>query len=483
VDSLKRIARRAMVEHDLLPDFSPAALDELDVIAAHPRASTPDEVRDLRDRLWSSIDNDDTRDLDQLTVAEPLANAAVKILVAVADVDAAVKAGGAIDDHARSNTTSVYTAAQVFPMLPERLSTDLTSLNQQQERLAVVVEMTVAASGEIVASDVYRARVLNRAKLAYSSVAAWLDGEASAPERLRAVPGLEEQLRIQDAAAQALRKVRRAHGALSLETVQARPVFKEEALTDLHADERNRAKELIEDFMVAANGVAARFLHGHGRASLRRVLRSPERWARIVVLAAQHGGQLPADPDAASLSRFLSERRELDPSGFADLSLSIIKLLGAGEYTAALPDRAAPGHFGLAVNEYTHSTAPNRRYADLITQRLLKAALRGEVAPYSLEELEAVAAHCNLQERNASKVERQVRKAATALLLSTMIGRRFEGVVTGASAKGTWVRVEHPLAEGKIVRGFAGLDVGDHVSVRLDAVDADRGFIDFVRLD
>ena len=478
--NLKEIARRAMLEHDLRPDFTPEALRELDAIS-HIASAPPPEVRNLRDRLWSSIDNDDSRDLDQLTVAEPLAGGRVKILVAVADVDALVKAGSGIDEHARDNTTSVYTAAQVFPMLPERLSTDLTSLNEAQDRLAVVIEMTVEASGELVDGDVYRARVRSQGKLAYNSVAAWLDGTGPAPADVSTVEGLAEQLRLQDQVAQSLRKVRRERGALNLETVEARPVFKDEALTDLRADERNRAKELIEDFMVAANGVVARFLAGRGVASLRRVLRSPERWGRIVAIAREHGVQLPAEPDAIALNNFLAVRREADPGGFPDLSLSIIKLLGAGEYAVESSQQKTPGHFGLAVHDYTHSTAPNRRYADLVTQRLLKASLANAPAPYSLDELQALATRCNEQARNAAKVERQVRKAATAMLLSSRIGQRFRGIVTGASEKGTWVRIEHPIAEGKIVRGFNGLDVGDHVTVKLVDVNPDRGFIDFVR--
>jgi len=469
-----------MVDHDLQPDFSAAALQELNSLP-HAAAVAGNGIRDLRERLWSSIDNDDSRDLDQLTVAEPLANGAVKILVAIADVDALVKRGSAIDEHARTNTTSVYTAAQIFPMLPEKLSTDLTSLNEGEERVAMVIEMTVDPQGSVVASDIYRALVCNRAKLAYNSVAAWLDDTGPAPERLAAVEGIDEQLRIQDKAAQALRSVRRAHGALDLETVEARPVFKDEFLTDLRADEKNRAKDLIEDFMVAANGVVARFLDTQGRASLRRTLRSPERWARIAGIAREHGGRLPDEPDSVALNKFLTERRAADPKSFADLSLSVIKLLGAGQYAVELPKQKTVGHFGLAVHDYTHSTAPNRRFPDLITQRLLKAALNGAPAPYSTDELQVLATHCNDQERNSAKVERLVRKAASAILLVSRIGQHFNGVITGASEKGTWVRIEHPVAEGKIVRGCDGLDVGDRVAVELIHVDAERGFIDFSR--
>jgi len=480
MDNLTAIARQAMIEHGLQPDFSPAAQRQADS-ASQATATTRPAIRDLRALLWSSIDNDDTRDLDQLVVAEPLDGGAVKILVAVADVDALITRGSAIDDHARVNTTSVYTAAKVFPMLPEKFSADLTSLRQGEERLAVVIEMTVDAAGKISACDVYRARVLNRAKLTYDGVAAWLDGNAPPPAQLAAVDGLDRQLRQQDQIAQALRRIRYERGALNFETVQARPVFNDGVLTDLRADERNRAKELIEDFMIASNGVVARFLQHNGRSLLRRVLRSPERWPRIVALAAGVGARLPPQPDALALNTFLTSQRGAAPATFPELSLSVLKLLGSGEYAVELPNQPAAGHFGLAVNEYTHSTAPNRRFPDLITQRLLKAALDGGHAAYTDDELRELATHCTVQEKNATKVERQVRKAATALLLINRIGQQFDGVVTGASEKGTWVRISDPIAEGKVVKGSAGLDVGDLVRVALVHVDPERGFIDFAR--
>jgi exoribonuclease-2 len=475
--NLAAIARQAMLQHGLEPEFSAAAERQAESLSP-PDAKVP-AIRDLRARLWSSIDNDDTRDLDQLVVAEPLPHGASRILVAVADVDALVKRGSAIDDHASANTTSVYTAAQVFPMLPQQLSTDLTSLLQDQERLAIVIEMTIDAEGQIGSSDVYRALVLNRAKLTYDGVAAWLDGNAPAPAALSAVAGLDRQLRDQDRVAQSLRRARYARGALNFETVQARPVFNDGALTDLRADPRNRAKELIEDFMVAANGVVARYLQSKGRSLLRRVLRSPERWPRIVALAASVGERLPEQPDALALNTFLAARRSADPATFPELSLSVLKLLGSGEYALEVPNQPPEGHFGLAVNEYTHSTAPNRRFPDLLTQRLLKAALDGAPAAYTDDELRELAEHCTVQEKNATKVERQVRKAAAALLLIDRIGQHFDGVVTGASDKGTWVRLAEPVAEGKVVRGAIGLDVGDRVRVQLVHVDPERGFIDF----
>ena len=367
-------------------------------------------------------------------------------------------------------------------MLPEKLSTDLTSLGEGQERLAIVIEMTLGAEGVVGASDVYRATVRNHAKLAYNGVAAWLDGTAPAPARIAAVPGLEEQLRLQDRVAQAMKEHRHQHGALSLETVEARAVFDGEVLADLRAEQKNRAKDLIEDFMVGANGVTARFLDAKRFPSVRRVLRSPERWDRIVALAEALGERLPNQPDGVALEAFLRKRRAADPARFADVSLSVIKLLGRGEYAVDLPGQSPVGHFGLAVQDYTHSTAPNRRFPDVITQRLLKAALAGRAVPYTNDELEALARHCTQQEDAATKVERQVRKSAAALLLESRIGERFEAFVTGASEVGTWVRITHPAAEGKLVRGYHGLDVGDRVRVELVSTDVERGFIDFARL-
>ena len=477
---LRDIARRAMLQRGLLPEFSPAALAEASAITRTAKETSP-SIRDLRGLLWASIDNDDSRDLDQLTVAEPVESGAVKILVAIADVDASVPTGCAIDGHARTNTTSVYTAAEIFPMLPEKLSTDLTSLGEGQERLAIVVELTAGGDGAVTHSDVYRAVVLNRAKLAYDSVAAWLEGTAPAPPRVSAVPGLDDQLRIQDEVAQRMKRLRAQQGALDLETVEARPVFDDGVLTALRTDEKNRAKALIEDFMIAANGVTARYLDQKGFPSFRRVLRAPERWARIVELAAAVGEHLPPEPSAVALEAFLTRRRLSDPARFPDVSLSVVKLLGSGEYAVGLPGEQATGHFGLAVKDYTHSTAPNRRFPDLLTQRLLKAALAGRPPPYENGELAALARHCTEQEGNAAKVERQVLKSAAALLLARRTGERFDAIVTGASEKGTWVRIFLPPVEGKVVRGFEGLDVGDRLRVELAHTDVERGFIDFVR--
>ena len=477
---LQAIARRAMAERGLESDFPAAARDEVDAITK-PAADSSAAIKDLTGLLWASIDNDDSRDLDQLSVAEPEAGGAVKIWVAVADVDAIVKKGSAIDEHARSNTTSVYTAAQIFPMLPEKLSTDLTSLGEGQTRLAIVIEMLVGADGAVGESAVYRAVVLNRAKLAYNSVAAWLDGTAPAPPKVAAVRGLDERLRLQDRVAQAMKSRRHHQGALSLQTIQTRALFNGDVLADLLPDEDNRARQLIEDFMIAANGVTAKYLEGKGVASLRRILRTPERWDRIVALAATLGDRLPDKADAGALEAFLVKRQHADALRFPDLALSIVKLLGSGEYAVQRPGLMPNGHFGLAVRDYTHSTAPNRRFPDLITQRLIKSALAGRPAAYSDAELDALARHCTEQEDNAAKVERQVRKSAAAMLLSSRIGERFDGLVTGAAEKGTWVRILRPAVEGRLVRGSQGLDVGDHVQVELVHVDVERGFIDFAR--
>ncbi len=477
---LESIARRAMVAHGLLPDFSTDVLAETTAIVG-PAVEAGAEIRDLRSLIWASIDNDTSRDLDQLSVAEAMPSGATKVYVAIADVDATVKRSSAIDGHAQTNTTSVYTAAEIFPMLPTKLSTDLTSLGQDSDRLAIVVEMVVDANGAVGQSDVYRATVRNRAKLAYNSVAAWLDGSGPAPSRVASVPGLDEQLRMQDRAAQAMRAIRFQHGALNLETPQAQPVFDGDVLRDLVHDEPNRAKQLIEDFMIGANGVTARYLAQKGVPSLRRVLRVPERWDRIVALAQTFGDALPAEASCEALAKFLVRRRSENPARFPDVSLSVVKLLGRGEYVLELPGQKAEGHFGLAVSDYTHSTAPNRRFPDLITQRLLKAAIAAKPAPYTGDELKALAAHCTDQETNAAKVERQVMKSAAAQLLAPRIGQRYDATVTGASAKGTWVRIQSPNAEGRLIRGFQGLDVGDPVRVELVHTDVDRGFIDFAR--
>ncbi len=478
---LQKIAHRAMLQRGLLPDFSSEALAELGRIQS-PASINSEQVRDLRGLLWASIDNDDSRDLDQLTVAEALAGDKVKILVAVADVDALVNLGSAIDEHALHNTTSVYTAGRMFPMIPEKLSTDLTSLNFNEDRLAIVVEMVIGTDGSLMDSDIYRASVRNHAKLAYNSVAAWLEGHGSLPEAVAAVSGLEENLRLQDKATQSMKNLRHVHGALSFETVEARPVFDGDEIRDLEVEKRNRAKDIIEDFMIGANGVTARYLSSKKFPSIRRVVRTPKRWERIVELADEHGSRLPDRPDSKALEEFLTKEKAADPVRFPDLSLAVIKLMGAGEYVAELPGETAPGHFGLAVRDYTHSTAPNRRYTDLITQRLLKAAIGGSPLPYSNDGLEALAKHCTEEEDAADKVERQVRKSAAAMLLEHRIGEEFDAIVTGAAEKGTWARLLTVPVEGRVVHGFEGLDVGNRIRVQLTHTDVERGFIDFRKI-
>jgi len=477
---LRGIAHRAMRERGLAPGFPQEALEELEGIR---RPAEPDSAsaRDLRELPWCSIDNDDSRDLDQLTVAEDLGGGKVKVHVAVADVAALVRKDSSIDNHARQNTTSVYTVAEIFPMLPEKLSTDLTSLNLGADRLAVVVEMVFAEDGTVQESDVYEAVVRNRAKLAYNGVAHWLEDNAPTPEPIKAVEGLDANLRLQDRVAQRIKSVRHRFGALDLETVETRPVFSGGKLADLETERPNRAKELVEDFMIAVNGVVARYLASKSYPSLRRVVQTPKRWDRIVELAAEHRAQLPEEPNAKALEQFLVAAKEKDPLRFPDLSLNVIKLLGAGAYAVLRPGERAEGHFGLAVKDYTHSTAPNRRYPDLITQRLVKAALAGASSPYGEDELDALAKHCTEQEDDAKKVERQVAKSAAAALLESHIGDEFDAVVTGASSKGTWVRIFRPPIEGRLEEGFEGLDVGQELRVELINTDVQRGFIDFRR--
>jgi len=488
---LQALAQRAMQARDLWPEFSAAALQEAAALQPLPpdrvtlpgsRPPTSVALRDLRHLAWCSIDNDDSRDLDQLSVTVPGSGGAVRILVAIANVAALFGRSSAIDAHAAHNTTSVYTAAQVFSMLPEHLSTDVSVLAAGGERSAIVVELEIDTSGSVRASELYPACVINQAKLAYDSVAAWLEGRQPPPAAVSAVSGLDEQLRVQDRLAQSLLQVRHAQGALTLQTLETRVILDAGTPRELRVEQPNRAKSLIEEFMIAANTATAEFLTRHGYPSVRRVLLPPERWDRIVELAAALHESLPAEPDAAALNAFLVKRRAAEPARFADLSLSVIKLLGRGQYVVDAPGGSVSGHFGLAVSDYMHSTAPNRRFPDLLTQRLVLAAIAGVPAPYSLQELQQLAAHCTVQEDNADKVERQVAKSAAAMLLSTHIGQLFQGMVTGASAKGTWIRLTAPPVEGRIVQGYEGLDVGDQAQVRLTHTDVERGFIDFARV-
>jgi exoribonuclease-2 len=473
---LVRIAVHAMAERGLQPEFSDNVHRQLQGIA---NAAVDPAQRDLTTLPWCSIDNDDSRDLDQLTACEALPQGVVRLWVAIADVDALVKKDTAIDAHAQANTTSVYTSARIFPMLPERLSTDLTSLNPHVNRCAMVTEMVFNADATLAGATVYPATVRNQAQLAYDAVSAWLVGEAPLPAAALAVPGLDAQLHIQDALAQMLRLRRRNEGSLELETFQPRVVFEGETVVDIQLQAHNRARQLIEEFMIATNGCTARYLAQHGNWAIRRVVRSPERWLRIVAVAKEYAEVLPAEPDSKALEAFLARQRKADPLRFPDLSLVIVKLMGRGEYVVEAPNSAPIGHFGLALRDYTHSTAPNRRYPDLVTSRLVKAAVASLAPPYTHAELEHLALHCTRQEDAAQKVERQMRKSEAALLLETRIGQVFEGIVTGSAEKGVWVRVFNPPAEGKVAHGGSPLTVGQKVRVQLISTNVERGFIDF----
>jgi exoribonuclease-2 len=472
-------ARRALLELGFLPDFPAAAEAQ---VAAVQRAGPPRaDAEDLRGLLWSSIDNPDSMDLDQLEWAVALPDGSIRLLVAIADVDALVPQGSPLDVRAGANTASLYTGAAMFPMLPRPLSEDLTSLLPDVDRLAVVIGYHVHPDGSVEDEAVRRAWIRNRAKLSYPEVGPWLQGEAPVPPRVAAVAGLEEQLRLQDRATRALRAGRERAGALMLRTIEPRPVMSDGRVLDLEAIPDSRSRELIEDLMVAANGVMARLLDGSARSSLARIVRRPKRWDRIVALAQELGTALPSEPDGVALSRFLERQKKKDPLHFPDLSLAVVKLLGPGEYVLRPAGQEAPGHFGLAANDYSHSTAPNRRYPDLITQRLVKAMLAGAPSPYSDGELDGIAQHCTRMEAATRKLERLMRKVIAALLLHDRAGEVFEGLVTGVTEHGTFVRLLKPPAEGRVVRGEKGMDVGDRVRVRLLATDPERGFIDLAR--
>lgn len=480
--TLRQIARRAMISRGLVPDFPAVVLAELKKITL-PATNKSARVKDLRHLLWCSVDNDDSLDLDQLSYAEKLPGDKVRLLVAIADVDAFVPKQSNIDNYASQNTATIYTIAEIFPMLPEKLSTDLTSLRFDADRYAVVVEMVIGDDGAILQSDVYRATVRNHAKLDYDTLADWLEGDGSMPSEMREVKGLAENIQLQDQTAQKMKELRYEHGALEFQTIEARPVFEGDSLSEMKAVQKNRAKSLIEDFMIAVNGATARYLTVKNFPSLRRVVRTPKRWDRIVELALDNGFKLPENADAKSLSAYLKFIKQNDPKHFVDMSISVLKLLGAGEYVVETPGSTSEGHFGLAVKDYTHSTAPNRRYPDLVTQRLLKSAMAGNSVPYSIEELEKIARNCTTKEDDVKKVERQVEKSANAMLMESRIGEVFEAIVTGASPKGTWIRLFHPHVEGKLVNGYRGLEVGNQLKARLIHINVEEGFIDFERID
>jgi len=448
-------------------------------IEAHAPLPVVAGLADLRSLLWSSIDNDTSKDLDQIEWAEQLADGRIRVLVGVADVDSRVALGTVIDGHARSETTSVYTGVRVFPMLPAELSEGITSLNENQDRAALVIEFAVDQAGASSDGKAYRALVRNRAQLAYNSVGAWLEGRAAAPGKVAASADLAAQLKLQDTAAQRMVGGRFQHGALDLETIETRPVMLADQAVEIVHLEKNRATSLIEEFMVAANGVMARTFEAAGIASIRRIVRTPKRWDRIVELAEGLGAKLPAEPDSKALNDFLLAQKQKDPDHFPDLSLAVVKLMGPGEYVLVKPNEVSPGHFGLAVQDYTHSTAPNRRFPDVVTQRLLKAWIAKGQQPYSEGDLNAIALRCTLMEDNARKVEREMQKRIAAVVLRPRIGQNFPAIVTGVNKYGTFVRTLDPHVEGMVVSGGKGLDVGDKVTAKLISTDPQRGFIDF----
>ncbi len=477
--NLVAAAHASMVEHGFQPDFPPGTETELAAIQAQPALPAADGFTDTRNLLWSSIDNDTSKDLDQIEWAEQLPDGRIRVLVGVADVDARVKKGTVIDKHAAFETTSVYTGVSIFPMLPTKLSEGITSLNENQDRAAIVVEYSVDANGATSDEKAYRALVRNRAQLAYPGIGAWLDGKGAPPPKVAADSELAAQLKLQDTAAQRMAGGRYQHGALEFETIETQPVLVTDEVIGIAPIVKNRATSLIEEFMVAANGVIARTFESAGVASIRRVVQVPKRWDRIVELAAQKGTTLPADPDSKALNDFLLTQKRKDPDHFPDLSLAVIKLMGPGEYVLIKPNAPSPGHFGLAVRDYTHSTAPNRRFPDMVTQRLLKAWLTKSAAPYSEDDLNAIAQRCTQMEDAARKVEREMAKRVAAVALHPHIGQSYQAIVTGASEKGTFVRTIDPHVDGMVVRGAKGLDVGDKVTVKLVSTDPQRGYIDF----
>jgi exoribonuclease-2 len=477
--NLVTAAHAAMIEHGFQPDFPAGTEAELGAIAAAPELPASAGIQDLRSLLWSSIDNDTSRDLDQIEWAEQLSDGRIRVLIGVADVDARVVAGSVIDGHAKSETTSVYTGVKVFPMLPTELSEGITSLNENQDRVALVIEFTVDATGAVANGKAYRALVRNRAQLAYNAVGAWLEGTAAAPPKVAASDALAAQLKLQDAAAQRMVGSRFQHGALDLETIETRPVMLAGEAVEIVRLKKSRSTALIEEFMVAANGVIARTFEEAGVASIRRIVRTPKRWERIVELAERLGTTLPAEPDSKALNDFLLAQKQRDPDHFPDLSLGVVKLMGPGEYVLVKPNEVAPGHFGLAVQDYTHSTAPNRRFPDVVTQRLLKAWLAKSPQPYSEDDLNAIATRCTLMEDGARKVEREMQKRIAAVVLHARIGQSFRAIVTGVNNYGTFIRTLDPHVEGMLVQGGKGLDVGDRVTVKLISTDPQRGFVDF----
>ena len=466
-----------MRENGFAPGFPPAALQQVSQLEANPPEVAPDEIRDLRGLLWSSIDNDTSKDLDQIEVAERTPDGSIKVMVGIADVDAYVNKGSPIDLYAAGQTATIYTGVRNFSMLPEELSTGLTSLLEEEDRMSIVIEFVTGADGVVSAGNVYRALVRNRAQLAYNAVGAWLEDKGAAPEKVAASSALQAQLKLQDEAAQALMNQRYRHGALNLESSELQPVIKDQQVVDVVKEQKNRATELIEDFMISANGVVARFLANV--SSLRRVVKTPEHWDHIVQIAAVHGEKLPPQADSKALNDFLLRRKAADPDSFATLSLEVIKSIGPGEYVLERPGDPEQGHFGLAVRDYTHSTAPNRRFADLVTQRIVKSVLTGKPNPYSDEELDGIAKNCTVKEDAAQKVERGMSKRMAAMAMRRRVGETFAAVVASVNSHGTFVRVFEKNIEGMLVHGAQGAKVGDRLQVKLVRADVERGYLDF----
>jgi VacB/RNase II family 3'-5' exoribonuclease len=477
---LSAAAHQEMIDEGFQPDFPPEVAGQLDALKAHAALVKDAGVRDLRPLLWSSIDNDTSRDLDQAEAAERV-SAGIRVLIAIADVDSDVPIGSPIDKHAAAQTTSVYTGIRTFSMLPEQLSTDLTSLNQDADRLAVVMDMVVAPNGSITSSDIYRALVRNRAQLTYNGVGPWLEGTSAAPPKVAASADLAAQLKLQDEAARSLFEERQRLGALNIDRVETEAIITDGQVQGITTRKKNRASDLIENFMVAANGVMARTLMNAGVSSIRRVVKTPERWQRIVELAARYGDKLPPEPNSGALSLFLQKRKTADAVHYADVSLAVIKLMGPGEYVLSRPGDTNQAHFALAAHDYTHSTAPNRRFADMVNQRLIKSFLSRQPSPYLDQQLDSIARNCTLKEDAARKVERVMNKRIAAVALQPRIGETFAAVVTGVTPKGVFVRVSAPPAEGLLVRGQQGVDVGDQLQVKLVSTDPQRGYLDFAK--
>jgi exoribonuclease-2 len=469
-------ARAEMIREGFKPDFPPPVTAETN--AVHNAAPGESGCRDLRQLLWSSIDNNDSRDLDQIEWAERLPDGNIRVLVGIADVDGTVKKGSATDLHASANATSVYTGGPVFPMLPEKLSTNLTSLGPNADRAAVVMEFTAGPDGNVCCAEVFNGLVRNRAQLTYERVGRWLHDGSGSPCEGTIPPGLEEQLRLQNEAAMRLQKFRKENGALTFGGVESVPIVVNNHITGFAMLDQNPARDIIESFMVAANVAMARFLRARNSLCVRRIVRTPKRWDRIQAIAAPFGTKLPDQPDPRALGDFLAARKQADPDHFPEISLAVLKSMGPGEYVVEPPGQEHEGHFGLAVDDYTHSTAPNRRYADLLMQRLLKASIGEGEAPYSEAELTALAAHCTERESAARHVERFMKKVAAALMLGPQIGKTFDAIVTGVTTGGTYARLLTVPAEGRILRGEKGLDVGQKIRVRLASVDPNKGFID-----